>query len=78
MHTARLPTVRVSVATTRCQYWWRVGPQVNKFEWVSKDDHQMSVVGRESDVQDGGGYPYDLSHDVCDVPTPTSSSGHND
>ena len=41
MCTARLPTVLVSVATTRCQYWWLggVGPQVNKLE-------QVSIVGR--------------------------------
>ena len=45
MRTARLPTVRVSVATTRYQYWWGVGPQANKFEQVSSDDHQMSAAG---------------------------------
>ena len=36
------------VATTRYQYWWRgggLGPQVNKFEKISSDDHQMSVTG---------------------------------
>ena len=51
MHTTRLPTVHVSVATTRCQYWWRerVGPQVNKFEQVFSNDHQMSLV-------EGGGW----------------------
>ena len=48
MITARLPTVRVSVATTRCQHQWgRVGPQVNKFEQASSDDHQMSVAGED-------------------------------
>ena len=40
MHTARLPTVHVSVATKRGE-----APQVNKFEQVSSDDHQMSVAG---------------------------------
>ena len=25
---------------------WKVGPQVNKFEQVTSDDHQMSVAGR--------------------------------
>ena len=45
MRTARLPTICVSVATTRCQYCWG-NPQVNNFEQVSVDDHQMSVVGR--------------------------------
>ena len=36
---------------------WRVGwvcPQVNKFELVASDDHQMSVAG-------GGGYPRSMS-----------------
>ena len=43
-----LPTVLVSVATTRYQYRRSgVGPQVNKFEQVFSDDHQMSVVERE-------------------------------
>ena len=35
-----------SVATTKCQYQWEGGGlQVNKFEQVSSDDHQMSVAG---------------------------------
>ena len=49
MCTARLPTVRASVVATRCQsvlgegaVQW--GP-VNKFEQVSSDGHQMSLVG---------------------------------
>ena len=42
MRTARLETVcaSVSVATTRCCSWER-GPQMNKFEQVSGDYHQM-------------------------------------
>ena len=50
MRTTRLPTLHVSVTTTRCQYWWgvnseRVGcPQVNKFEQVFSDYHQLSVA----------------------------------
>ena len=40
MHTARLPTVSALV-TTRCQYRWGC-PQVNKFEQVSSNGHQMS------------------------------------
>ena len=48
-HTALLSTVRVSVATTICQYQWirwaDVGPQVNKIEQVYSDDRQMSVAG---------------------------------
>ena len=76
MRIAHLPTILALVAATRCQYWWgRVGPQVNKFEQVSHDNHQMSVargrgLGPRSDV--GGDPLSDLSHDACDVPTPFS------
>ena len=52
MHTVRLPTVHVSVSTTRCQYHLGVDPQVNKFEQVSSDVHSSDVWG---------GVPY-LSH----------------
>ena len=47
MNTDRLPTVLVSVATTRCQYQLRVGVgiQVNKYEQVSSDGHQTSQAG---------------------------------
>ena len=46
------PTIWVSVTTTRCQYQWgTVGPQVNQFEQVSGDDHQMSVAGGEGGIQ---------------------------
>ena len=34
-----------SVTATRCQYQWGEGPQMNKFEQVSSDHHQMSVAG---------------------------------
>ena len=58
-----------------------LGPQVNKFEQVSSDDHQMSVAGRDPQIgclgwgegspslmSGGRGYlPCDLSTDVCDV-----------
>ena len=52
MHTIRLPSIHVLVVTTRCQYsgggrW--LGPQVNKFEQVSSDYHQSSVVGEGRD-----------------------------
>ena len=40
MRTARLPTERASA--TRCQY--PGGPQVNKFEQVSSDGHQISLA----------------------------------
>ena len=43
MRTARLPNVHISVATPRCQYWLGVGPQENKFEQVSSDQHEMSL-----------------------------------
>ena len=39
MHTTRLPTICVSVATTE-----GVCPQVKKFEQVSSDDHQTSLT----------------------------------
>ena len=29
------------MATTRCHYWYGVGPQANKFEQVSSDDHKL-------------------------------------
>ena len=41
MRIARLQTVRASVATRICHYLGR-GPEVNKFEQVSSDGHQMS------------------------------------
>ena len=47
MRTARLPTILVLVATTRCQYHEGMGPQVSKFEQVTSDDHQMSIAGGE-------------------------------
>ena len=37
-------TVSASTAT-RCQYQWGRGLEVNKFEQVSSDGHQMSLVG---------------------------------
>ena len=39
---------------------WGVGPQVNKFEQVFSDDHQMSVAGLMSGIWGRGrveGYP---------------------
>ena len=62
MRTAHLETVcaSISVATVRCHSG---GSQMNKFEQVSSDDHQMSLVGMgqvggrgpRSDVQGVGG-----------------------
>ena len=40
MHTTGLETVRVSVSVATTRY-----PQMNKFEQVSSDYHQMSLVG---------------------------------
>ena len=79
MRTGLFPTVHVLVATTRCQYQWEwgVGPQVNKFEQVSSDDHQMSVVERwrgRSQVWWGRGQSYHVTYstyDACDIPTPS-------
>ena len=52
MNAVLLPTVRASVAANRCQCQWGIGtergPQVNKFEQVFNDNHQMSLpVGPE-------------------------------
>ena len=50
-----------------------VCPQMNKFEQVSSDDHQMSVAGGVSQVpgpEQWGTLPCDLFHDACDVPIP--------
>ena len=48
-----------------------VGPQVNKFEQFSSDDHQMSLAG-------GGGAPYRVTissfHDACDVTYPSGQT----
>ena len=74
----------VSVTTTRCQYQWGVGLQVNKFEQVSSDDHQMSLAGGNGlegwwvcpGVGVGYPLPCDLSHDVCDVIFPVSGQTH--
>ena len=73
------------MATTRYQYrggGGGLGPQVNKFEQVSSDDHQMSVAGRDPQIGclglggrgpqvwcpgEEGTLPCDLSNDACDV-----------
>ena len=55
----------------------RVGPQVNKFKQVSRDDHQMSVAGvgyvqGVRYVQRGVGYSrgeLGYVHEACEVPT---------
>ena len=61
--------------TTRLYvFWWPPldvstiggGPQVNKFEQISSDKHQMSVAEAEGE----GTLPYDLSHDTHEIPTP--------
>ena len=43
MRTTRLPTIRA--LAIRCQYQWGESPQINKFEQVSSDCHQMSLAG---------------------------------
>ena len=62
IHATHLPTLHVSVATTRCPYQWGVGwgivLQVNKFEHVSIDNQKMSVAGRRGSflgLMSGGG-----------------------
>ena len=44
----------------------RGGPQVNKFEQVSSDNHQMSV----SEGEGVGTLPYNLIRDAHEIPTP--------
>ena len=44
IHTTHLPSIHVSVATTRSQH---IDPQLNKFEQISRDDHQLSVAGEK-------------------------------
>ena len=42
------PACHISVATTKCKNGGggvRAGPQVNKFEQVSSDQHQISLIG---------------------------------
>ena len=59
----------ISVATAR--HPWEVGPQMNKFEQVSSDHHQMSLLGDKSPGVNGGvPLPCDLSHDAFDVTYP--------
>ena len=63
LRTARLETVHVCSFSGHCQMSLLggemgegVGPQMNKFEQVSRDHHQMSLAGRAptSDVQGEG------------------------
>ena len=54
MCTARLQTICVSVATTRC---YSGGPQVNKFEQVSSIGDQQEGWGWGSQVWGGWGVP---------------------
>ena len=55
MLTTCLPNLHVSMAT-RCQY--HGGSQMNKFEQVSSDHHQMLLVGGpRSDIQGRGQGP---------------------
>ena len=44
--TWKLYMLPISVATAR--HPWEVGPQMNKFEQVSSDHHQMSLLGDKS------------------------------
>ena len=58
-----------------------VGPQVNKFEEVCSDDHQMSVAGGEGGIQVPclGGTPYHVTYPMIHVMLPTCPSrGQND
>ena len=58
MHTAHLETVQASVSVATSDVAAR-GTQMNKFEWVSSDHHQISLTGGgvpRSDAR-GGVYP---------------------
>ena len=76
MHTTYLETVcaSISVVTTRC-HTLGVGPQMNKFEQISSDHHQMSLVGKGLQVScpgtgEGDTLPGNLSYDAFDVTYP--------
>ena len=78
MHTTYLETVcaSISVVTTRC-HSLGVGPQMNKFEQISSDHHQMSLVGIGLQVScpgtgEGDTLPCNLSYDAFDVTYPPS------
>ena len=64
MHTARLETIRAkfSVPTTRCHSLEVLCPQMNMFQHVSSDHHQISLRGDpRSDVWWGRGTLPNLS-----------------
>ena len=44
-HSVRLHQKKNASIATRYQQWWEGGPEVNKFEQVSSDGHQMSLAG---------------------------------
>ena len=46
MCTTRLPTICVSVAAISTARGGGAGPQENKFEEISIEDHQVSVAGK--------------------------------
>ena len=51
-----------------------VGPQVNKLEQVSSDDHQMPLARGYGWVCRGGPLPYPMMHVM--LPTPRGQNGH--
>ena len=51
--------------------WGWVGPEMNMFEHVSSDHHQMSLAGG-GDPGVGMWEECEPSHDTCDVHTPCS------
>ena len=53
MHSTPLETIRASVTTTSSHS--DEGSQMNKFEQVSSDDHQMSPAGGLPDLMSGAG-----------------------
>ena len=76
MHTARLETVCASksVATNRCHggWGWWLGLQINKFEQVSSDHHQMSLTwGRSPGLISRRGVPYHVIYPMMHLMLPT-------
>ena len=61
----------------------RIGPQVNTFEQISIDDHQMSVAGGRSHVSSndnqmsvaGGRYPGPMSKGIVSTKIPCPGEG---
>ena len=66
----------VLVATTRCYSWGVGGPQMNKFEQVSCDHHQISLAERVWCPEGrGAGVPH-LTYPMMHLMLPTPTDPH--